>query len=72
MATTRKMSVHEALEYLEGLEVSSDDESGKGDEFIYRGTITISPPITIEGRETDEESGDEYEADPNRKKFTTS
>ena len=57
MATNKNMNVHEALEYLEDLEVSTEEESD-GKEFSPRGNFFISPPLNVNGKDTDEDSGD--------------
>ena len=65
MAAKRTMNVHDALEYLENLEVSSDDETDDEDNFVSRGNLFILPPAQVDGRDTDEDSGDEDELIPN-------
>ena len=65
IAAKRALNVHEGLEYLEDLEVSSSDESDSEDEFVSEGKLVIVPPSNVEGRETDEISGEENGKDPN-------
>lgn len=65
MAAKRNLNVFEALEYLEKLEVPSDDSEHEN-EFVLNGNLVILPPQNIEGRETDEDSAEENEIDPNR------
>ena len=62
MAAKRVLNAHEALKYLE---VSSSDESDFQDEFVSEGRLAIVPPSNVEGRETDEDSGEENGIDPN-------
>ena len=59
------MNVHDALEYLETLEVSSDDETADEVDFVSRENLFILPPAQVDGRDTDEDSGDENELLPN-------
>ena len=59
------MNVHEALEYLENLEVSLED-AYEDQDFMSRGRLVISPPNDQDDRETDEDSGDENELLPNK------
>ena len=60
------MNVHETLEYLENLDVSSEDDLS--DDFISRGKLVILPPTNEDDRDTDEESEDENELLPNNLK----
>ena len=59
------MNVHEALEYLENLDVSSEDDLPDAEDFISRGRFAILPPNDKRDRDTDEDSGDENELLPN-------
>ena len=59
------MNVHEAREYLENLDVSSEDELPHAEDFISRGRFAILPPNDERDRDTDEDSGDENEFLPN-------
>ena len=59
------LNVHEALKYLEDLEVSSSDELDFSDKFVSEGRLVIVPHSNVEGRETDEDSGEENGIDPN-------
>ena len=60
------MDVHQALEYLDNLEVSSDgyssDESS-GDDFVSTATLVLVPPKDNH-RETDEDSANEDDPKP--------
>ena len=60
------MNVHQALEYLDNLEVSSDgyssDESS-GDDFISTDKLALVPPKDND-RETDEDSANEDDPNP--------
>ena len=47
------------------MEVSPSDESDFEDEFVSEGRLVIVPPSNLEGRETDEDSGEEIEVHPN-------
>ena len=62
------MNVHEALEYLENLEVSLEDAYEDAD-FIWRGRLVILPPNDQGDRDTDEDSGDESELLPKNSTF---
>ena len=64
MAAKRTMNVHNALENLESLEVSSDDQTDDKVDFVSRGNLFILPPTQVDGRDTDEDSGDENELLP--------
>ena len=44
MAANRLMNVHEALEYLENLDESSEDDLSDDEDFISRGTLVILLP----------------------------
>ena len=61
MAAKKLMNVHEALEYLENLDVSSEDDLSDDEDFISRGRLVILPPNDEGDRDTDEDSGDENE-----------
>lgn len=52
------MNVHEALEYLENLDVFSVDDLSDNDDFISRGRLVILPPNNKGDRDTNENSGD--------------
>ena len=58
MAANRLMNVHEALEYLENLDESSEDDLSDYEDFISRGTLVILPPNGKGDRNIDEDSGD--------------
>ena len=68
MVVKKWMNVHEALEYLENLDVSSEDDLSDDEDFISRGKLVILPPTNEDDRDTDEESGDENELLPNNLK----
>ena len=59
------MNVHEGLEYLENLDVSSKEDLSDGGDFISRGRLVILPPTDEADRDTNEDSGDENELLPN-------
>ena len=59
------MNVHEALEYLEHLDVSSEDDLSDDKDFISRERLVILLPSDEGDRDTDEDSGDENELLPN-------
>ena len=44
MAAKKLMNVHQALEYLENLDVSSEDDLSDNEDFISRGGLVILPP----------------------------
>ena len=44
MAAKKLMNVHQALEYLENLDVSSVDDLSDNEDFISRGRLVILPP----------------------------
>ena len=44
MAAKKLMHVHQALEYLENLDVSSEDDLSDNEDFISRGRFVILPP----------------------------
>ena len=64
MAAKTLMNVHEALEYLENLDVFSVDDLSGNDDFISRGRLVILPPNNKGERDTNEDSGDENELLP--------
>ena len=64
MAAKTLMNVHEALEYLENLDVFSVDDLSGNDDFISRGRLVILPPNNKGDRDTNEDSGDENELLP--------
>ena len=61
MAAKTLMNVHEALEYLENLGVSSEDDLSDDGDFLSRGKLVSLPPNEVGDRDTDEDSGDENE-----------
>ena len=65
MAAKKLKNVHQALEYLENLDVSSEDDLSDNEDFISRGGLVILPPNEQYDRDTDENSGDENELFPN-------
>ena len=65
MAVKMLMNVHEAIEYLENLDVSSEDELTDNKGFISRGRLDILPPNDKDDRNTDEYSRDRNELLPN-------
>ena len=64
MAAKTLMNVHEALEYLENLDVFSVDDLSGNDDFISRGRLVILPQNNKGDRDTNEDSGDENELLP--------
>ena len=56
MAANRLMNVHEALEYLENLDESSEDDLSDDEDFISRGTLVILLPNGKGDRNIDEDS----------------
>ena len=56
MTAKKLMNVREALEYLENLEVSSEDDSSDDEDFISRGILVIFPLNDEGDRDTDEDS----------------
>ena len=44
MAAKKLMNVHEALEYSENLDVSSENDLYDNEDFISRGRLIILPP----------------------------
>ena len=65
MAVKKLMNVHEALEYLKNLDVSSEDDLSDDEDFISRGRLVILPPNDKGDRDTEEDSGDENKLFPN-------
>ena len=61
MAAKKVLNVHEALEYLENLDVFSEDDLSEDEDFISRRKLVILPPNGESDRDTDEGSGDENE-----------
>ena len=59
------MNVHEALEYLENLDVSEEDDLSDDEDFVTRGRLVILPPNIDSDRDTDEDAGDENGLLPN-------
>ena len=59
------MNIHEALEYLEHLDVSSEDDLSDDKDFISRERLVILLPSDEGDRDTDDDSGDENELLPN-------
>ena len=59
MAGKKLMNVHEALEYLENLDVSLEDDLSDDEDFISRGRLVILSPNDESDRDTDEDSGEE-------------
>ena len=55
------MNVHKALEYLENLDVSSENDISDDESFISKGRLVILPPNDKGDRDTDEDSGDKNE-----------
>ena len=70
MTTKRTLNVHEALKYLENLEILSSDEPDFWDEFVSEGRLVIVPPSNIKEREIAEDSGEENGIDSNHLKKT--
>ena len=59
------MDVHEDREYLQNLDVSSEEDLSHAEYFISRERFAILPPNVESDRDTDEDSGDENELLPN-------
>ena len=53
MVAKKLMNVHEALEYLKNLDVSSDDDLSDNEDFISRGRLVILPLNNEGDRDTD-------------------
>ena len=58
MAAKKLVNVHEALEYLENLDGSLENDLSDDEDFISRGRLAILPPNDEGDRDTDEDSGD--------------
>lgn len=58
MATKRKINLNWALEYLENLDISSENSGGDGDgeDFISKGKLVIVQPTIVRDKDTDEDS----------------
>ena len=56
MHAEKLMNIHEALECLDNLDVSSEDNLSE--DFISRGRLVVLPPNDYGDRDTDENSGD--------------
>ena len=65
MTAKKLMNVHEALEYLEKLDASSEGDFSDDNDFISRGRLVILPPNDMSDRDTDEDSGEKKELLPN-------
>ena len=65
MAAKKLENVHEALAYLENLDLSSEDDLSDNEDFISRGRLVILPPNDESDRDTEEDSGDVNELLPN-------
>ena len=65
MAAKKLINVHEALEYSENLDLSSEDDLSDNEGFISRGRLVILPPNDEGDRDPEEDSGDENELLPN-------
>ena len=65
MAAKKLMNVHEALEYSETLDVSSEDDLPDEEDLISRGRLVILPPNDDGDGDADEDSGGENELLPN-------
>ena len=61
MAAKKLMNTLEALEYLENLVVSSEEDLSDNQDFISTGTLAILPKHDKGDRDTDEDSRDENE-----------
>ena len=61
MAAKKLMNTLEALEYLENLVVSSEEDLSDNQYFISRRTLAILPKNDKGDRDTDEDSRDENE-----------
>ena len=61
MAAKKLMNTLEALEYLENLVVSSEEDLSDNQDFISRRTLAILPKSDKGDRDTDEDSRDENE-----------
>ena len=65
MVAKKLMNFHKALEYLENLDESSEDDLSDDEDFISRGRLVILPTNDEGDRYTYEDSGDENELLPN-------
>ena len=65
MATKNLMNVYETLEYVENVDVSSEDDLSDDEDFISKGRLIILHPNDEDDRDTDEDSGDKNELLPN-------
>ena len=65
MVAKKLMNVHEALEYLENLDVSLEDDLSDDGDLISRRWLVILPSNNEGDRNTDEDSEDENELLPN-------
>ena len=59
------MNVHEPLEQLENVDVSSEDDLSDNEDFISMGRLVTLLPNNKGDRDTEEDSGDENELLPN-------
>ena len=59
------MNVHEPLEYLENVDVYSEDDLSDDEHFISRGRLVTLLRTNKGDRDTDEDSGDENQLLPN-------
>ena len=59
------MNVHEPLEQLENVDVSSEDDLSDDEDFISMGRLVTLLPKNKGDRDTEEDSGDENELLPN-------
>ena len=65
MATKKLMNVHDALEYLQNLDVSTEDDLSDDEDSISRRRLVVFPPDDEGDRDTNENSGDGNELLPN-------
>ena len=61
MTLKKLVNIHEALDYLENLDVSSEDELSDDKDLMSRVRLVILPPKDDNDRDNDEDSGDENE-----------
>ena len=61
MTLKKLVNVHEALDYLENLDVSSEDDLSDDEDLMSRRRFVILPPKDDNDRDNDEDSGDENE-----------
>ena len=59
------MNVHEPLEQLENVDVSSEDDLSDDEDFISMGRLVTLLPNNKGDRDTEKDSGDENELLPN-------